>query len=203
MKDLYIGTLKNYDYLGTDFTPGELAPIWKEVTDLQKDFEKGHKYNNALAGNLDLEFRLVNSEKYIGDLMSSVAQQYVTKYYEGLDPSKIYLDTAWVNFQRKHEFNPPHNHGSLLSFVIWLQVPYSIEEERRARPQVPADKNFSGQFMFHYTNVVGELFHYNIPADKKYNGLAMIFPGSLSHSVLPFYSSDEFRISVSGNFKYR
>jgi hypothetical protein len=83
-----------------------------------------------------------------------------------------------------------------------LQVPYSIEDELASRPHVPAERNFSGQFMFHYTNVVGQLNHHNIPADKKYNGLGMIFPGSLTHSVLPFYSSDDFRISIAGNFNY-
>ena len=203
MKNFYTGTLKNYDYLGTEFTPNELAPIWNEVSQLQNDFESGSKYNRYLAGNLDLEFRLVQSESYISDLMMPVAHQYVSEYYENTNPSKLYLDSSWVNFQKKYEFNPPHNHHSLLSFVIWLQIPYTIEEELRARPAVPSERNFSGQFMFHYPNVLGEMYHYNIPADKQYTNLAMIFPGSLTHSVSPFYSSDNFRISVSGNFKCR
>lgn len=203
MDKFYIGTLKNYDYVGTEFTPVQLAPIWDEVNDLKKDFASGQRYNNALAGNLDLEFRLKKSEKYISDLMMPVAQQYVSKYNENLNPSRLYLDTTWVNFQRKYEFNPPHKHQSLLSFVIWLQIPYLIEDEFKARPQIPMEINFSGQFMFHYTNVLGELCNHNIPADKKYTGLAVIFPGEMTHSVSPFYSSDDFRISVSGNFKYK
>ena len=40
---------------------------------------------------------------------------------------------------------------------------------------------------------------YNISADEKYENTLMVFPSSLYHSVNPFYTSDEYRISVSGN----
>ena len=33
------------------------------------------------------------------------------------------LDTLWVNFQKENEFNPPHNHSGLFSFVIWVKIP--------------------------------------------------------------------------------
>ena len=35
--------------------------------------------------------------------------------------------------------------------------------------------------------------------DKNFEGYMAIFPSTLTHSVNPFYSTDEFRISISGN----
>ena len=35
--------------------------------------------------------------------------------------------------------------------------------------------------------------------DKNFEGYMVVFPSLLGHSVNPFYSTDEFRISISGN----
>ena len=35
------------------------------------------------------------------------------------------------NFQRQHEFNPPHDHDGKLSFVIYLSIPVAIKKRKR------------------------------------------------------------------------
>jgi inosine/xanthosine triphosphate pyrophosphatase family protein len=40
-----------------------------------------------------------------------------------------------------------------------------------------------------------------IENDKTFEGKIAFFPSKLSHCVYPFYSSDDVRISISGNIK--
>ena len=50
-----------------------------------------------------------------------------------------------------------------------------------------------------YTNVYGQLMSHQIPADESYAGKIILFPAKLSHTVYPFFTSDGYRISISGN----
>ena len=115
------------------------------------------------------------------------------------------LTDIWVNHQKKHEFNPAHNHHGLFSFVIWVQIPYTLEEEIRQSPCRRLDEfNEAGCFEFlipSYTDSgISKLV---IRADKRYEGKMVFFPAHLHHLVYPFYSSDEYRISVAGNLFYK
>ena len=38
-----------------------------------------------------------------------------------------------------------------------------------------------------------------LDVDNEYEGKIMMFPSSLVHCVYPFYTSDDYRISLSGN----
>ena len=37
--------------------------------------------------------------------------------------------TAWVNRQKKNEFNPPHTHDDHLSFVLYTEIPKGLHKE--------------------------------------------------------------------------
>jgi hypothetical protein len=113
------------------------------------------------------------------------------------------LDVPWINFQRKHEFNPLHAHTGAFSFVLWVKIPYTIEEEKQFTNYVPSDRNYAGTFSFYFTNILGLISPWTIPADKTYEGTMILFPAALNHMVYPFYSSDDYRISISGNLKLK
>ena len=40
-----------------------------------------------------------------------------------------------------------------------------------------------------------------VPVDKTYEGTIVMFPSEMLHAVYPFYTSDDYRISVSGNLR--
>src|SRR5210317_207408 len=103
------------------------------------------------------------------------------------------LDTLWINFSQKHDFNPPHTHTGILSFVIFCQVPKEIFE-------VQADSNAqrAGEIHFSYGEPITKLMGNEYPV-KPYENLMFIFPNELRHFV-PAYWVDAERISVSGNF---
>ena len=56
-----------------------------------------------------------------------------------------------------------------------------------------------GYFSFSYTNIFGEISNCDIAVDKKDEGRILFFPSKMVHQVFPFYTSDEYRITVSGN----
>jgi hypothetical protein len=89
-----------------------------------------------------------------------------------------------------------------MSFALWLKIPYTLEDERKFFPEVGNGRFTNGQFQFHYPNTIGDVASHNIPLDKKFENKFVIFPSSMAHSVFPFYSSDEYRISISGNFRF-
>jgi hypothetical protein len=115
----------------------------------------------------------------------------------------LYLDKLWVNFQEKHEFNPVHDHTGVFSFVIWVKIPYNLKNETALSPGANSAQPLAGHFSFYYTSVLGHLSHFSIPADETMENTLLIFPSKLNHSVYPFYSSEDFRISVSGNIAFQ
>jgi hypothetical protein len=110
-----------------------------------------------------------------------------------LRQGNVRLDTLWINFSQKHDFNPPHTHKGILSFVIFCQVPGEIFK-------VQADSNTqrAGEIHFSYGEPISKLQGNEYPV-KPYENLMFIFPAELKHFV-PAYWVDAERISVSGNF---
>lgn len=118
---------------------------------------------------------------------------------------KFALDDLWVNYQKKYEFNPLHCHGGILSFVIWVQIPYDINEELALDigKHSISEEPLTSKFQFVFPGANGQLAQVSIPVSKDYEGVICTFPAFLQHQVFPFYTSDEERISVAGNIRFR
>lgn len=200
----------NYGYLLTDLTDKQLAPINAEIDNLKKDFLNGYPMNMHLAGNLRKEFALKNVHDYIEALLYPYLFQYnqqfnFTKQLKSIIPipgQELRLHQTWVNFQEKHEFNPMHDHTGIFSFVIWIQVPFTRDAELSFKPEIPHNQNHAGMFQLVYNNSLGQPSTLNFPVDKTWENKLLIFPAGMAHMVTPFYTSDDYRISVSGNFAY-
>lgn len=150
-------------------------------------------YNSKLAGNIDQEYKLEYSRDCIENFVKEQVWAYKAK------PSQ--LTDVWCNLQDRYEFNPPHSHGGDLSFVIFFNIPYMIENEMQKFPNVNGGSS-AGHFSFLYTGTSGGVVSHMIPVDERYNGTMFLFPASLKHCVYPFYTSDDYRITVAGNLIY-
>ena len=195
--------------------------IQDEVLELERaNFKDAIPYNHLLAGALQHEYNLIKCESAIENFLRNFFQQDRLKRTDGkqlyLNRSKVNTqfkeyDTPaiWVNFQKKNEFNPIHNHSGDYSFVTWLRVPYEIENERKLAMMKSGNTDNSSCFMFVYSDTVpnkftpGNIGLHRIHVDKSYIGRCIIFPSHLNHCVTPFYTSDDYRISVSGNFYFK
>lgn len=206
MQDVYIHHFPNYGYLSIKLNDEQVKPILNEVREIEQDFTKAEPANYGLAGNIKKEFRLIKSKQYLEQLIFPFLNDYDShfRYTNSIkilsNHLPVFLQETWVNFQAKGEFNPIHDHSGIYSFVLWLQIPYTIDDELLSGPGADSLDPVSGYFEFQYTSTLGHIQPYKIAADKKMENTLILFPSRLTHQVYPFYSSDDYRISVSGNF---
>jgi hypothetical protein len=188
----------NKGFLEVKLQEEDLVTLKNEVAEIQNDPSNIEKFNTALAGNIKREYKITKSHNDIERLVLPYVNAYVREYFKTEENLK--LDSVWVNFQEKYEFNPLHWHIGMYSFVLWLKIPYNIEDELANGPGNSSLNNLAGTFQFMFFDSMGTIRPYNIYADKKYENTLIVFPAALFHCVHPFYTSDEYRISVSGNF---
>jgi len=187
----------------------DLAPLKEEILEIQNNFNLSKKHNNQLVGNIKKEFTLTKSIDHINKLLEPYVWEFDNSfgYLSSMavlnTDCLLYIDSMWVNFQEKHEFNPVHSHTGVLSFVIWIDIPYNIKDETLQSPGAESINPLAGNFTFHYTNSLGKICHQHIGADCNMENHFFLFPAQLNHSVAPFYTSDKYRISVSGNYKFQ
>jgi hypothetical protein len=198
----------NIGFTKLSFTEEELFPIKKEIFEIKENNSNAIKVNHELAGNIEKEFKLIKCKNYVQNLILPTCIKFDEefKFLKGVNllmkDSPIILDSLWVNFQSKYEFNPHHIHSGIFSFVIWIEIPYDIKVEKEMPSSKNSNDNCPGHFEFGYTNSLGKICHHQIPADNKFKNQGLFFPSNMSHSVHPFFTSDDYRISVSGNFKF-
>jgi hypothetical protein len=203
-------TLNNIGIFFIKLDNKDVLPILNEVNKIKNDFSIAEKNNKELAGNLEYEFVLTESKNYIEELLIPILNAYdgIVKISKDCDiftskKDSIYkfeLDRYWVNFQKKYEFNPPHTHSGLFSFVLWLKMPFNIKDEMESASSINSNNNTPAHFNLFYINSMGRISVNSIPVDETYENVMCIFPAKMMHSVNPFYTSDDFRISVAGNF---
>ena len=179
---------------------------------IDTNFKDSTDYNYRLAGVIEHEY-LLEKEKSKNAIMevidyltpifwSNWGDARASKKHHILVNTETFKEDLWVNFQKKYEHNPSHHHSGDLSFVIWKKIPYNLEEERKASRFGNDERSRSaGVFSFEYpdSSMLGGIRQYRIPLSKDHENILVLFPSFLLHSVYPFYSSDDYRISISGN----
>jgi hypothetical protein len=77
-----------------------------------------------------------------------------------------------------------------------MKIPYNLNEE---------EKLFSAQSLhvskleFYYTNVLGRIVNFDLNINKSDEKTILFFPSKLNHIVYPFFTKDDYRITISGN----
>lgn len=181
-----------------------LNEIKISVDGVQRDFTKATPYNQKLVGHIDKEYVIKLTHKATQYIKWTVEQHCKTNpnYINSITKHPVlnYIGEAWINFQEKYEYNPIHSHSGVFSYVIWYQIPFYKEDEIKygAGKGKKPENNRNGEFEFifhHGDNIINFPLH----IDKSREGYMAIFPSSLNHVVYPFYTSDEYRITISGN----
>lgn len=168
--------------------------------------DKRHNMNKELAGNITQSNSLIDKDNwFFQNVLIECIDAYEKKFKSSAIPKVLtrnchfVLSRFWVNFQKKYEFNPLHNHSGVFSFVIWMKIPTRYDKE----VQVPFVKHSNhkpvSSFQFSYVNALGYLQGHEYKLNPEDEGTMLFFPSSLSHQVYPFYTSNKTRISLSGN----
>ena len=156
-------------------------------------------YAHKLAGHIKKELELPALKIF------NVLKPYFKSYIQCGEQTKIVtklpvmtMQSAWVNYMEAGDFNPPHNHHDILSFVVFLKVPAELKkenEEFKGRSIGPGGIEFR-------INVIKKQGHFSIDTHSFFptEGDIFIFPAHLEHWVYPFKAKGT-RISVSGNLR--
>jgi hypothetical protein len=192
--------------------PGDIfSSIKAEVNKMESNnFVNNIPHNKYLVGNIEREYMITESVPQLEILINDAAHQYMESYGIPSTPRRKYkflitpnpgTPAVWVNFQKKHEFNPIHDHIGLLSFVIFVKIPYYLSEENKNPSSVNSSAPRAGVLAFHYVDQYahGGVSTHNLSIDKSFEGKMIIFSSGLKHSVTPFFTSEEYRITISGN----
>ena len=153
--------------------------------------------NSRLAGALDQQsslsewkYECPKLEEYLLDRVNGIWDWVYTtcpwEFNKTKDITKfIKLHNLWVNYQKKNQYNPIHVHSGVVSFVIFVDIPYGPEER----------DNFYSDGAFQMEKEV-------LPVDSSWNGTLLMFPSTTNHAVYPFRSTDKERTTVSGNIAW-
>ena len=203
---LYVKTTISSDHLK------ELKEVANKILDTS---DTSQSKNYTLAGNIEKEFYLGESQKILEPYACSLANYYLELIKKPdvfkpesdeqfLDNTESFytFDKAWINFQKKFEFNPIHYHTRDFSYVLWIQIPYDLEEELSFSNCVNSNTPSNSLFNFYITNTAGNIVNRELMINKSWEGTMVLFPAKTKHQVYPFYTSDDYRISIAGNLKH-
>ena len=187
----------NLGWLEYRLTAEEYNYIWKCIEN--KKESHGHK----LAGNIDSSYVLEDIDNWLFNKLLSPLEAEYDRSFSSLGKrvpinkySPYYLERWWVNYQRQNEFNPLHDHTGIYSFVIWMKIPTSYEEQNLNNP---SNTKRISSVDFYFTDTLGHPMNYSYELSPEMEGIMLFFPSTLQHQVYPFYNCDDVRISVSGN----
>lgn len=187
--------LDNITLIKSQLPDDLLQSLREEISQIENNFSNANLMISGLTSEgVPEHFFIVKNYENLRDYVLLLATEYQkqSSYFETIsiltENLPFNVHTPWINFQKKNEFLPNHTHEGILSYVIWIRLPQSIETNK-----------FSGKIEFTYTNILGQTVPSKISLDKSYEGTIIMFPAKLRHCVYPFYNSDEYRISISGN----
>ena len=176
----------------------EMDYLWRCV-----DNRKQKPANDILAGDIHESNLLVDrSDWFYLNTLFPLCKMFEDEFGSSQSALAIsqrhpfYLSKFWVNYQKKHDFNPIHNHNGIYSFVIWMKIPYDCKEQNRTNK---GNHPVRGHFEFEYVNTLGDINSFAYELNKSHEGTILFFASRLKHQVYPFYGIDEDRISISGN----
>jgi len=144
------------------------------LTELVKECANYHKWN-------------IKSDRVLGISFLPMDEKPYTDFK---------IDDIWINLQKKHDYNPSHNHFGHYSMTGYINVPYSIQNEHSTERQVGAEKTAGCISFDHGSDTYSPTNKTMVPEEGK----MIFFPSGLRHQVFPFYTSDDYRISFSANF---
>tara|TARA_Y100001970_G_scaffold178871_1_gene217720 strand:+ start:10650 stop:11267 length:618 start_codon:yes stop_codon:yes gene_type:complete len=195
MKDSNIHSQSNLNFIAEKL-PQDIYYSLLDYT-RKRRLDEVWNMNSRLAGALDQQsslsewkYECPGLEEYLLDRVNGIWDWVYTTCPWEFNKTKditrfIRLHNLWVNYQKKDQYNPVHVHSGVVSFVIFVDIPYGPEER----------DNFYSDGAFQLEKEV-------LPVDSSWNGTLLMFPSTTNHAVYPFRSTDKERTTVSGNIAW-
>lgn len=143
-----------------------------------------------------------NLVRYLLNMAQSWTEEFKYKFHNPKKSISFKIEDVWFNLQKEGEYNPNHHHSGDLSFVIWIQIPYFVQEQlSKDKWWINEETSPKTAFEFLYSTMCLGIHYHRIWVDHADVGSIIMFPSKLQHCVYPFSDCDGTRISMSGNIK--
>ena len=199
-KDIKAINPRNLGWVEYKLNSQEMDYVWRCIEN------KKENYNSKLAGNISGSYVLQDRSDwfYINTVLPLMRHYHDEFGNMGMSVPvnqrhPYYLHSWWVNYQKQNEFNPTHNHSGVYSFALWMKIPFSFTQQNKKKSGAHSNVPLISGFEFNYFDILGERQNHLYKLSPEQEGVMVLFPSKLSHTVYPFYDCDEDRFSVSGN----
>jgi len=192
----------NNGFVQTSVPESSIENLTREIDTV--DYATSPTIDHSHVGVVSREYRIVtpSARNEVVQLLMPCVDTYCESNHISVEDRQLTLADTWVNFQSRGEYMIPHTHRGVFSFALWIRVPFTQEEEQAWRETNGKPSGALHSFAFHYTDSLGRITPYELAVDRSWERTMIVFPCEMTHSVTPFYSTDDVRIVVSGNVDY-
>ena len=183
-------SLPNQGYVQGVLKKSERDYLWSLIGDLDDNDKSG------------FQKQLGDEDNYFANtVLSSYCQEYVNTYGVPFLTNTTHshdfcMNRFWARVSLDGDYQSIHDHQSVFTFVIWLQIPFDGNKERS---QQPGFRPEAGDFVLVYTDITGRIQKKNFILTPEMEGTILVFPSSINHIVYPHYSTTDYRVSVAGD----
>ena len=185
--------------------------LWGCIDDAVDNNESAKSH---LAGNISESLYLNDKDDYFfNTILKDISRKYVAEHSSfctafrnngsNFKMEEMVMREFWVNSSRETEFNPTHNHGGVLSFVIWMKIPTEWQDQYEIPFVEESNTPMASDFQFLYTDIGGQIQGHRIQMGSYMEGFMCLFPATTIHQVFPFYNCKDDRVSISGNLYFK
>jgi len=198
----------NQPWLDIRLTKKTMNYLW-DIINTSDYQQKNLDARGSLAGNISKSNYVQDKDNLFYKNVLKEFAEYIyfgewNNYYQvaitkSKSPPIFTLKRIWVNYQKQHEFNPPHHHDGVFSFVVFMKIPTHWKEQHALPISVNSFTPHASDFQFLLGDERGLVKLYPVPLSPEDEGRMFFFPAWLKHQVFPFYGTEEERITLSGN----
>ena len=200
-----MSTKNQMPWLDVQLTKKEMNYLWDSINSKEKTPAR-----ESSAANISRTYFIKDTNnKFFNSALQNPSEALYFRSWENFSnvhvtkvnpPPIFHIEDLWVNYQKKHEFNPPHRHEGMYSFVVFMKIPTHWKEQHelpiKRVSNIPCASDF--QFILG-VSAQGLINTFNIPLNPEDEGRMLFFPSWLTHQVFPFYGTEEERVTISGN----
>lgn len=110
------------------------------------------------------------------------------------------LYDLWINKMYSGSYNRLHRHNGVFSFIIFLDVPYTMEDQIKLENYIDdPEKVVNGctEFIDPFSQS-----SYLLKVERGIEGNMFLFPAWIRHVVYPFKNVDSPRVTIAGNIHF-
>ena len=191
----------NLGYVEHDVTDDQISLLKKWVANID---HQTALVDHSHVGTITNEYKIKDEDvkQELSKILGPMCEQYCKDMHYKVEQKPIGLKSAWCNVQQSGEYFAAHTHNGVFSFALWLEVPFTQDDERAWREARGKSGRETASFQFHYTDALGRITPEVLEVDATWENKIVLFPGEMMHSVTPYYSTQDKRIVVSGNIDY-